>query len=51
MKKTNERGVTLVALVTTIILLLILSTIGVTSGKSTIEFSNFIEHILNLWSE
>ena len=41
MKKTNERGVTLVALVTTIILLLILSTIGVTSGKSTIEFSNF----------
>lgn len=41
MKKTNEIGVTLVALVTTIILLLILSTIGVTSGKSTIEFSNF----------
>ena len=41
MVKTNERGVTIVALVTTIIILLILSTIGVTSGKSTIEFSNF----------
>ena len=41
MRKTNERGVTLVALVTTIIILLILSTIGVTSGKSTIEYSNF----------
>ena len=41
MKRKSEKGVTLVALVTTIILLLILSTIGVTSGKSTIEFSNF----------
>lgn len=41
MRKTNERGVTLVALVTTIIILLILSTIGVTSGKSAIEYSNF----------
>ena len=41
MVKTNERGVTIVALVTTIIILLILSTIGVTSGKSTIEYSNF----------
>ena len=41
MIKTNERGVTLVALVTTIIILLILSTIGITSGKSAIEFSNF----------
>lgn len=41
MRKTNERGVTLVVLVTTIIILLILSTIGVTSGKSAIEYSNF----------
>lgn len=41
MRKTNERGVTLVVLVTTIITLLILSTIGVTSGKSAIEYSNF----------
>ena len=41
MKKKSEKGVTLVALVTTIILLLILSTIGITSGKSTIEYSNF----------
>ena len=41
MRKTNERGVTLVALVTTIIILLILSTIGVTSGESAIEYSNF----------
>lgn len=41
MKKKSEKGVTLVALVTTIIILLILSTIGVTSGKSAIEYSNF----------
>lgn len=41
MKRKSEKGVTLVALVTTIVLLLILSTIGITSGKSTIEFSNF----------
>lgn len=41
MKRKSERGVTLVALVTTIIILLILSTIGVTSGKSAIEYSNF----------
>lgn len=41
MNKTNEKGITLVALVTTIILLLILSTIGVTAGTQTISMANF----------
>lgn len=41
MKKTEEKGVTLIALVTTIVILLILSSIVATSGKSTIDFSKF----------
>lgn len=41
--RTKENGVTLVALVTMIVLLLILSTIGYTVGNSTIDSAKFIQ--------
>lgn len=41
MKKTEEKGVTLVALVTTIIILLIIVSIGTTAGSSAIEYAKF----------
>lgn len=41
MKRTEEKGVTLIALVTTIVILLILSSIGATVGMSTINWANF----------
>lgn len=41
MKLTEEKGVTLVALVTTIVMLLILTAIGATSGLSTIRYAKF----------
>ena len=41
--KTKENGVTLIALVTTIILLLILVTIGTTVGTSTIDSAKFTQ--------
>lgn len=44
MKKTNEKGITLVTLVITIIVLSILASIGITSGKqtkTTAEFNQF----------
>lgn len=43
MKKTEEKGVTLVALVTTIILLLIIVSIGATAGSSVIEQAKFTQ--------
>lgn len=48
MKTTEEKGVTLVALVTTIVILLILTSIGATSGITTInsaKFSQFKEEL------
>lgn len=39
--KTKEKGVTLIALVTTIVVLIILSSIGITAGTSTIRYMNF----------
>ena len=48
MKITEEKGVTLLVLVTTIIILLILTSIGVTSGISTLnsaKFSQFKEEL------
>lgn len=41
MNTKEEKGVTLIALVTTIIILLILVSIGVTSGTEAINFANF----------
>lgn len=41
MKRTEDKGVTLVALVTTIVLILILASIGATAGMSTINWANF----------
>lgn len=41
MSRTKEKGVTLIALVTTIVILLILSSIGATVGISTINSANF----------
>lgn len=41
MIKTKQKGVTLITLVITIILLLILSSIGITSGISTINYTKF----------
>lgn len=41
MNLTEEKGVTLVALVTTIVVLLILTAIGVTTGSSTIKLAKF----------
>ena len=41
MKKTEEKGVTLVALITTIVVLLILTAIGATSGREVIDFAKF----------
>ncbi len=41
MKKINEKGVTLVALVTTIVLIFILASITATSGMSTIKWASF----------
>lgn len=41
MRKSKEKGVTLIVLVTTIVILLILVSIGVTSGTTTIKFANF----------
>lgn len=43
MKKTEEKGVTLVALVTTIVLLLIIVSIGTTAGSSAIEHAKFTQ--------
>ena len=39
MKKTNEKGITLITLVLTIIILLILASIGITSGNQTIDMA------------
>lgn len=41
MKKTNENGITLVALIVTIVLLIILASIGVNSGTDTIKNAQF----------
>ncbi|MFR0922893.1 MAG: hypothetical protein ACLSG7_07280 [Clostridia bacterium] len=41
MKKTNEKGITIITLVITIIILLILASIGVNSGKGTIELAKY----------
>lgn len=41
MKKTKEKGVTLIALVITIVILLIISSIGITTGISTINYTKF----------
>lgn len=43
MKKTEEKGITLIALVITIVLLLILSTIGITAGSNSINSAKFTE--------
>lgn len=43
MKKTEEKGITLIALVITIVLLLILSTIGINAGNSSINSAKFTE--------
>lgn len=41
MKKTNEKGITLITLIITIIVLSILAGIGITSGKETIDKAKF----------
>ena len=41
MKKTNEKGITLITLVLTIIILLILASIGITSGNQTIDMAKY----------
>jgi Tfp pilus assembly protein PilE len=41
MERTKDKGVTLVALVVTIVILLILASIGVSSGQNTIKWSRF----------
>lgn len=41
MNKTKEKGVTLVALVTTIVIMLILASVGFVSGTEVINFANF----------
>ena len=41
MKKTNEKGITIITLVITIIILLLLASIGVNSGKGTIELAKY----------
>lgn len=41
MNITEEKGVTLIALVTTIVILLILASVGVTSGTDAINFASF----------
>lgn len=41
MNTTKEKGVTLIALVTTIVILLILASVGFTSGTGAINFANF----------
>ena len=41
MKKTNENGITLVALVITVIIMLILASVGINTGKGTIEYAKF----------
>lgn len=41
MQKSKEKGITLVALVITIVMLLILASIGINSGTSAIETANF----------
>lgn len=41
MYRTKEKGVTLMALVITVVLILILSSIGITAGMSTIDRANF----------
>ena len=38
---TNEKGVTLQALIITIVLLLILTSIGATAGTSALEYSKY----------
>lgn len=43
MKKTSERGVTLVALVTTVIMILIISSIGITAGNGAISMTKFTQ--------
>ena len=48
MKITEEKGVTLLVLVTTIIILLILASVGVTSWNQTIEYSAFNEFTAEL---
>ena len=41
MRKTNENGITLISLIMTIIILSILASIGITSGKQTIDMANY----------
>lgn len=41
MIKSKEKGITLIALVTTIVVILILASIGITAGTSTIKYVNF----------
>ena len=41
MKKTNEKGITLITLVITVIILLILASVGITSGKQTIDMAKY----------
>ena len=43
MNTTEEKGITVITLITTIVILLILASIGVTSGMSTIKSMNFSE--------
>ena len=51
MERKSEKGVTLVALVITIIILIIISSIGIMSGKGTIEsakYSQFMHELIEL---
>lgn len=48
MPKTNEKGITLVALVVTIIMLIIIASIGVNSGYGAIEYAKYNELIAEL---
>ena len=51
MKRKSEKGVTLVALVITIIILFIISSIGITAGRATIEsakYSQFMHELIEL---
>ena len=41
MKKTNEKGITLITLIITIIVLSILASIGITSGNQTIDMAKY----------
>ena len=43
MRRTEEKGITLIALVTTIFILLILVSIGINTGTETIEYAKFTD--------